>query len=99
MRLGRHLLAAPGPARIVLPDARSLYAKVTGEILDKECKVRKARFQLGRFVKRARIGGIGAAARAQRDMHAARQAEVVGGWCSLMHLRVLQARLRLKAIP
>lgn len=39
VRLGRHLLAPPGPARIWLPDAHALYAKVTGEILGKERQV------------------------------------------------------------
>lgn len=39
VRLGRHLLATPGPARIQPADARALYAKVTGEILGKERQV------------------------------------------------------------
>lgn len=40
VRLGRHLLAPPGPACITPPDAHALYAKVTGEILGKERQVR-----------------------------------------------------------
>ena len=40
VRLGRHLLAPPGPACITAPDAHALYAKVTGEILGKERQVR-----------------------------------------------------------
>jgi hypothetical protein len=42
VRLGRHLLAAPGPAGITPDDAHALYAKVTSEILGKERQVRRA---------------------------------------------------------
>lgn len=39
VRLGRHLLAPPGFAHVGPPDAHALFAKVTGEILEKERQV------------------------------------------------------------
>ncbi len=39
VRLGRHLLAPPGPTHVRPPDAHALFAKVTGEILEKERQV------------------------------------------------------------